>query len=113
MTGFAVDGGLPGAQQEPQTLEDELLDTVMLSLRLADGMDMALVSERYGVSAAERICKSLEPHMARGLVAVAEGGLGQQRGEQDGRSLRLVDPQGFLVSNDIISDVFVALSDED
>ena len=111
---FAAMGGLPGAQQDPQTLEDELLDTVMLRLRLADGLDMALVSERYGLPAAERIRQSLERHMAVGLVSATES-LHVTRGEEllMPYALRLADPDGFLVSNDIISDVFAGLSDGD
>ena len=112
--GFTGEGGLPGALQEPQSLGDELLDSVMLSLRLADGLDMADISDRHGVVAAERISKSLERHISRGLVEVVEGSREYQLREGvTGRSLRLTDPAGFLLSNDVISDVFVALSDDE
>lgn len=47
---------------------------------------------------------ALQPHIARGW-AVAEGGDG---GGGGAAQVRLADPQGFVVSNDIISDVFAA-----
>ena len=109
--GFAENGGgLPGAEQEPQAADDDLLDTVMLRLRLADGLDLAAVAGQHGGVAASRIRRALEPHMARGLVASA--GKGQQSA-QAGSKFRLTDPAGFLVSNDVISDVFAALRPDD
>ncbi len=142
--------GLPGRLQAPQSVSDQLLDTVMLRLRLADGLDLAAIAEQHGTVAANRILAALEPRLDSGLVSVAEG---QQRpsgplesadremwqgraastaGEPrlsgseervqgtghhgNGRRqsvwpcLRLTDPDGFLVSNDIISDVFAALT---
>lgn len=113
MEGFTAVRGAPGGVQEPQSLDDELLDTVMLNLRLAEGLDMATITARHGAVAAEIICKSLQPHIARGLVAVVENGEHELREGREGYSFRLTDPTGFLLSNDVISDVFVALSDDE
>ena len=109
MQTFAEGGGLPGAEQEPQAPDDDLLDTVMLRLRLADGLDLAAVAGQHGEVAATAIRRALEPHMARGLVAAAD--LGRQSARAGSR-FRLTDPAGFLVSNDVISDVFAALRPE-
>jgi len=82
---------------EAADVEDDLLDLVMLRLRLADGLDLASVAARYGTQKAEAVKQSLRKHIGRGLV------------QEAGHVVRLQDPQGFLFSNDIISDVFVAL----
>ena len=151
MSVFAEQGdGLPGRLQAPQPLADQLLDTVMLRLRLADGLDLAAIAERHGTVAADRIMAALSPHLDSGLMSAvarrmrpsgvsesadremwqrrAAGSAGepwlagleddmQGTGDNDrGRrqpalpSLRLTDPDGFLVSNGIISDVFAALT---
>ena len=149
---FAEQGDrLPGRLQEPQPSADQLLDTVMLSLRTADGLDLAAVAEQHGTAAAARILASLEPRLSWGLVSVVEqqkqslagslesadrktsqhivtssacnpqrpgswkhipraDGQGGDDRITDWPCLRLTDPDGFLVSNDIISDVFVALT---
>jgi len=86
-----------GAATDVADVEDELLDLVMLRLRLADGLDLASVAARYGNHTAEQVHKSLRKHIERGLV------------QEAGHVVRLQDPQGFLFSNDIISDVFLAL----
>jgi len=88
---------IPGAATDVADVEDELLDLVMLRLRLADGLDLASVAARYGNHTAEQVHKSLRKHIERGLV------------QEAGHVVRLQDPQGFLFSNDIISDVFLAL----
>ena len=120
--------GRPGREQAPQPPADQLLDTVMLSLRTADGLDLASVAQRHGPGAADRIQAALQPHLALGLVSVvqqrgvlsmATGQDSQTQGSCKHRSdvrtppwpcLRLADPGGLLVSNDIISDVFAALT---
>ena len=120
--------GLPGQAQELQPLADQLLDTVMLSLRLADGLDLAAVAARHGGNAADHIQAALQPHLDSGRVSAVEQQrrhspgsqqcLHSEQGRLSGTSnrtylwpcLRLTDPGGFLVSNDIISDVFAALT---
>ena len=120
--------GQPGRDQAPQPPADQLLDAVMLSLRTADGLDLAAVAAQHGPDAADRIKAALQPHVESGLVSVVEQqlqlstathkGFQPQSGPEHcnaGRTqpwpcLRLADPGGFLMSNDIISDVFAALT---
>ena len=85
---------------------DALLDFVMLQLRLSDGLALADVVERMGgtgrgARAAEAVLEAVRPHVLAGTALL--------EGEGPGRRIRLADPDGFLVSNDIISDVFAAL----
>ncbi len=139
-------------------MHEQLLDHVMLRLRLSDGLDLAHVAARFGAAAAAAIAAALAPHVKAGLAEVVVGSAGQapalfdvsmpvaqhvgladalagfggassaprtkrrsaaqHAGDRDasgigeglhGRVVRLTDPEGFLVSNDIISDVFVSL----
>jgi len=108
-----VEGGQPGisapaadpdrtamdAQRESR--EDLLLDTIMLSLRLSEGLRVRGLDETFGIPDVERkIWRAVEDYVARGLVVVA------------GDRISLSDPEGLLLSNTIISAIFAAL-DED
>jgi hypothetical protein len=65
----------------------------MLALRTADGLDLAALQP----DDAQRVLHGVEDFLGdSGLVALS----------QDGTNLRLTDPQGFLLSNDVISNVF-------
>jgi coproporphyrinogen III oxidase-like Fe-S oxidoreductase len=81
---------------------DRLLDAVMLQLRLEQGLDLDAVAASHGAVAADAIRQAVRQHEAHGLVTFATGPEGSQR-------CRLTDPEGFLMSNDVISDVFAAL----
>ena len=81
---------------------DRLLDAVMLQLRLGQGLDLASVAASHGVAAADAIRRAVRQHEASGLVTLTAGLYGSQH-------CRLTDPEGFLMSNDVISDVFAAL----
>jgi hypothetical protein len=122
------------------------LDTLMLRLRTADGLDLAQLRARFGAQALATVLRALAPHQRRGTVlaldgrgracSLAEAALesaaqgahaaeaavrpaegadeaGPGRGSGAGAAagcarVRLSDPEGFLLSNDIISDVFAA-----
>ena len=98
----------PGGETE----EDALLNTVMLRLRTADGLDMGSFSSRFGGEAAATVLSSLEKHLKSGLVIQCQRLPGSLpltcQHEACNHRLRLSDPNGFLLSNDIISDVFAA-----
>ena len=113
----------------PPYPQDALLDTVMLRLRTADGLDMASFSASFGPEAASAVHAALGEHIRRGLVhemprlpvlsdddddegikALGHDGDRQIRDEEWDLRVRLSDPDGFLLSNSIISDVFAAFS---
>ena len=81
-------GELEGEAGEP------LLDSLMMGLRLAEGLD---VRGRFGQTTGLRVESSLAAHVAAGRVSL-----------QGGR-VRLTAPEGFLLSNSVISDAFAAL----
>ncbi|KAG2495696.1 hypothetical protein HYH03_006296 [Edaphochlamys debaryana] len=152
---------LPGDCLPRESPEELLLDTLMLRLRTADGLDLAALAAAYGPAAVRTVTAALAPHERRGGVAAFDGegrtaslaeatfaalksaaaaagkgpeplpslqaagssgagaaaGASAQRGAGEegvagsgrrGPRVRLADPQGFLLSNDIISDVFAA-----
>ncbi len=96
----------------------------MLRLRTADGLDMASFCAAYGDEAAAAERGAVERHKEAGLSS--SGGAGSRRptgcvgvvGEPQDRSTpsfettryRLSDPDGFLLSNSIISDIFAAFN---
>ena len=107
----AAGGGVAGSWLPRQSSDELLLDTIMLRLRLGDGLDLRQLAASHveGEEAAERVRAALRPHIERGWVVAGGGGGGEVQ------RVRLADPQGFVVSNDIISDVFAAfdITEED
>ena len=91
-------------QQLPSE-EDVLLDEVMLKLRLADGLDLKRFAERFSEDMARRVERALLPfereHKAR--LRRNESGVAVEAA--------LTAPDGFIVSNDAISDCFIELTD--
>lgn len=139
LQGYAGDAAARGPQVAGAWLpresdDDRLLDTIMLRLRLADGLDLCQLARQHpqGGEAADLLRAALAPHAARGWVlthGTHDGGGGSKgsassSSSNDGSSgrssgggggladmdwVRLADPDGFIVSNDIISDCFAAL----
>ncbi|MBW4642218.1 MAG: radical SAM family heme chaperone HemW [Goleter apudmare HA4340-LM2] len=77
--------------------EEVLLDTLMLGLRLAEGMNLSSLSAEFGEEKVAEIHKCLRSHFERGWVEVVAG------------RLRLTDPQGFLFSNVVLAELFAQL----
>ncbi len=86
---------------EPQlSPTDRLLESLMLGLRLAEGVDLSQC-DRLTV---DKIWNCLQPYSRRGLIEI-----NQDRGMIT--RLRLRDPEGFLFSNTILSTLFEKLED--
>ena len=101
--------------------EEELLDTLMLGLRLAEGLDVRRLCERFGVAAARETLRALAAQPASRVAAFASEAEGAEvevelHGD-DGlcvervSRVRLTDPEGFMLSNDVISSVFAYLDE--
>lgn len=114
-----------GAIACPTTSEQEaLLDTLMLGLRLSDGVDLHAIAERFGDRPVQTILTCLETGYHRDWVefldatghpcdypeAVSSGSM-LDSDPMTGfiRRVRLTDPEGFLFSNVVLSDLFSAL----
>lgn len=71
-----------------------LLDTLMLGLRLAEGVGMEMLAEKFGGENMEKIRKTLKPFIEKGWVHIVGG------------RIKLSDPEGFLFSNMVLSVLF-------
>jgi putative oxygen-independent coproporphyrinogen III oxidase len=74
-----------------------LLDTLMLGLRLAEGVSLDKIKQEFGNNKALKILNILQPYINQGWVVVEPA------------RLRLTDPEGFLFSNVILSSLFEKL----
>ncbi|MGB3613483.1 MAG: radical SAM family heme chaperone HemW [Elainellaceae cyanobacterium] len=84
------------------SITEQLLDTLMLGLRLAEGLSLETLAQQFGTPAVHRITRTLEPFYQKRWV---------RYGPSD--RLSLSDPDGFLFSNIILSNIFNAFSDAD
>lgn len=79
----------------PQTSPEEvLLETLMLGLRLKEGVSLLNLAQQFGEETPKKIWQCLQPYAEKGWVEVVDG------------QLRLSDPQGFLFSNVVLADLF-------
>ena len=99
------------------TGEDMLTDAVMLQLRKGGGLrlrDRIVGRFEHGDVIASVVRQAVAEHIERGLVEVIEE---VEEAEGPGTRnvtevvVRLTDPDGFLMSNDVISDIFLALDE--
>ncbi|KAG2601198.1 heme chaperone HemW-like [Panicum virgatum] len=103
--------------------KDMAMDVVMLSLRTAWGLDLQSFSKSFGKSLALSLCSTFRPFVESGLVIAMDmerQALPQFDFEFDLQSeddfgsrvafIRLSDPDGFLLSNELISLAFGIIS---
>eukprot|EP00775_Hariotina_reticulata_P012675 gene12675-12802_t len=132
--------GCPAAHVLAESQEEQLLDSVMLSLRLSDGLDLQHVQQKHGAAVVAQLLPGVAELCHSGLMQLVEQQLevaAPQAGERQpslaeqstaadqqaammkqlqqrlaaGNScaVRLTDPAGFLLSNNVISELFVCL----
>jgi len=103
--------------------KDMAMDVVMLSLRTAWGLDLQSFSKSFGKSLALSLCSTFRPFVESGLVIAMDmerRALPHIDFELDLQSeddfgsrvafIRLSDPDGFLLSNELISLAFGIIS---
>ena len=83
---------------------ERLLDTLMVGLRLAEGLSLAALQAEFGARSVQQILACVRPYQQQGWVAIA---LGDQ---PNSTRLHLTDPEGFLFSNVVLSSLFEELS---
>ncbi|PAX60533.1 radical SAM family heme chaperone HemW [Brunnivagina elsteri] len=89
------------------TPENEvLLDTLMLGLRLAEGISLEMIKRVFGEEKQREILRILQPYFLQGWVKVVDQTLDNQILD---RRLRLTDPEGFLFSNVVLAKLFTDL----
>ncbi|MGI2905537.1 radical SAM family heme chaperone HemW [Tolypothrix sp. VBCCA 56010] len=90
-------GGLIDCDVTPS--EEILLDTLMLGLRLAEGVDLDALTFQFGEEKVKEIYKCLQPYFEKHWVEVVGG------------RLKLSDPDGFLFSNVVLAKLFEKLGE--
>lgn len=79
----------------PVTEQDRLLETLMLGLRLAEGLDIGVLEAQFGALVVAQILNCLQPYRQRGWVEIGPAQAASTR-------ICLRDPEGFLFSNQVI-----------
>jgi putative oxygen-independent coproporphyrinogen III oxidase len=78
---------------------DVLLETLMLGLRLAEGISLNSLAAKFGNHQVEKIQSCLQPYFAQGWVKIVED------------RLRFSDPDGFIFSNVMLAKLFEELGE--
>ncbi|KAK9868242.1 hypothetical protein WJX84_003734 [Apatococcus fuscideae] len=94
-----AEGQDPATAVEADSVLDQLLDMIMLSLRTSDGLSLQQLEQRFGRTVRSAVEGTVGRHEAQGLVSHSQP-----------ERIRLTDPEGFLLENDIVSDIFAAVS---
>lgn len=84
-------GQVPTVESETLSNNDTMGETMMLGLRLADGVSLAVFATRFGVSIQERFADAVSRHIGRGLL------------EDTGTHLRLTE-RGVFFASDVMAD---------
>lgn len=82
---------------EVTTPHEVLLETLMLGLRLAEGVNLQILTEQFGENKIEEVLQVLQPYFEKDWVQVVDG------------RLQLRDPDGFLFSNVVLAKLFEKL----
>ena len=107
-------GGKGGVDCPQTSASDVLLETLMLGLRLAEGLSLSTLCEQFGDKTLARIWRCLQPYHRQGWVEIVREDwaivdmLDAQKLPTAGR-LRLTDPEGFLFSNTVLASLFSQL----
>ena len=87
---------------------DILLETLMLGLRLAEGLNLSKLFQQFGEAKLKEIWTCLQPYYQQGWVDILDGESESINLPTSGR-LKLTDPEGFLFSNTILAALFEQL----
>ena len=108
----------PATEQNFQVSENDiLLETLMLGLRLAAGVSLSALTEKFTQQTVDQIWCCLQPYWRQGWVEIvavdgAIATLGDRAKLPLSGNLRLSDPEGFLFSNTILADLFSKLGED-
>lgn len=83
----------------PLSEDDILLETLMLGLRLQEGIKLSQIDTRFGQNTAIKLLEIVKPYLQQGWVVLTPS-----------NTLRLTDPEGFLFSNVVLTALFEKLS---
>ncbi len=101
-----VEKGARGKGQEAREENgnlDLLLDTLMLGLRLQEGLAISPLLEQFGEAAIARVWQRLQPYRKTGWVAVEPESAIERA---DSERIKLTNLEGFLFSNVVLTELF-------
>lgn len=81
---------------------DRFLETLMLGLRLAEGVRLELIESEFGRSKLDSLLKCVQRYQQQGWVEILT------TGHDRDRRLRLSDPEGLLFSNVVLAEIFTS-----
>lgn len=84
------------------TEEDRFLETLMLGLRLAQGVDLQAIATEFGRERLARLLDCVRRYQACGWVEI----IAAADAPAANRWLRLADPEGLLFSNTVLAEIF-------
>eukprot|EP01023_Acetabularia_acetabulum_P031628 TRINITY_DN29623_c0_g1_i1.p2 TRINITY_DN29623_c0_g1~~TRINITY_DN29623_c0_g1_i1.p2 ORF type:complete len:163 (+),score=24.68 TRINITY_DN29623_c0_g1_i1:59-490(+) len=95
------EGGMVAGEEVGEiSTEDFMLDWVMLRCRLKDGINLTRFEEMFGSEMSCKLVDCVKQVDDKDLVEI----------DEDKKFIRLTDPHGWLLSNNIISNIFAGLS---
>lgn len=97
---------------EKTSRQEQLLDRLMLGLRLSEGIFLGELVHQFGSEAIAAVLDILHPYQAKGWVEIEQPitAPGLKKSEIKGR-IRFTDPDGFLFSNVMLSKLFETLEE--
>ena len=115
---LAIDQGFPMSENEV------LLETLMLGFRLAEGLSLSGLADKFGQKTVDKIWQCLQPYWRQGWVEIvgSDGAipygiaslhtiLDESKLLPLSGNLRLSDPEGFLFSNTVLAALFNKLEE--
>ena len=84
---------------------DQIQERIMLALRTSEGLDLRSLHNDFAIDVTAKILEGCSSFLADGTALLT-----RSCGRNLPDRLRLSDPKGFLISNDVISSIFAALS---
>jgi oxygen-independent coproporphyrinogen-3 oxidase len=88
---------------------DRFLETLMLGLRLKQGVSLKAIGDEFGAQILGSLWNCLQQYHQSGWVEVIDQSdaiVPNVSGLNPGYSIRLSDPEGLLFSNSILSEIF-------
>lgn len=90
------------AQSEAEVSQTDLmLDSLMVGLRLKEGIDLEQFKAQFGKETIAEVVKCLAPYQTSNWIEITA------------ENIRLTDPEGFLFSNVILTTLFAAFEEDE